>query len=244
MKEAEENQELKCCGRCKVMKPLTEFAIRSYKKYNRLKRKIELNISIASWCKQCHSNYANQKEKEKRATTEHKAIMQKRKNKRKKELQRKRASQPPKPKRKMTPEERDRLNAYKRDRYKHDVQYRLSQLIRSRLRASLKASRTQKRNKTMELIGCDIAMLKSWLESQFVGEMTWENHGKLWEIDHIKPMAAYDLSNHEALKQAMHYTNLRPLESKENHAKNSWFNGMRYRYRRLRASRCEREGFS
>jgi hypothetical protein len=224
MEEAEENQELKCCTKCKVMKPLREFRVKRHKCYNRLKRMVEFKVETSSWCKDCHCSYVNEAEKRKRRTPEYLEAKALKKAKRREEK-----CKHPKEKKKY-PVNKEKVNEYKRLRYKNDVRYRLTQLIRSRLRASLKASRTQKRNKTMELIGCDIAALKRWIEAQFTGEMTWENHGKLWEIDHIKPMASYDISNPEELKQAMHYTNLRPLESKENHLKSSWFNGKRYLY--------------
>jgi hypothetical protein len=41
--------------------------------------------------------------------------------------------------------------------------------------------------------------------------MTWANHGEVWEIDHIMPLAAFNLTDPNHLKQASHYTNLRPL---------------------------------
>ena len=52
---------------------------------------------------------------------------------------------------------------------------------------------------------------KQHLESQFKPEMNWENHGKIWEIDHIKPCISFDLTNIEQQKQCFHYTNLQPL---------------------------------
>jgi hypothetical protein len=237
MEETEENQELKCCGRCKVMKQLTEFYIKQntwLNLLNSLKKGLELKIEVSSWCKRCHSNYANQKEKEKRATTEHKAIMKECKRKRKEERQQLRAGQSPKPKPKpkMTQEERDKLNEYKRDRYKHDVQYRLAQLLRCRVRAAMKVSRATKRGTTWALLGCSLDVLRLHIEAQFKPDMSWNNHGELWHIDHIKPLAAYDLGNPEEQREALHYTNLQPLYACDNVKKNSVFEGMRYRYKR------------
>lgn len=48
--------------------------------------------------------------------------------------------------------------------------------------------------------------------------MSWDNYGK-WHIDHIKPLADFDLSDPKQFKEACHYSNLQPLWAEENHKK-------------------------
>lgn len=41
--------------------------------------------------------------------------------------------------------------------------------------------------------------------------MTWDNHGRIWEIDHIKGCCNFDLLNQDEQKECFHYSNLQPL---------------------------------
>ena len=75
---------------------------------------------------------------------------------------------------------------------------------------------------TSELIGISIVDLRKYLEKQFKQGMTWENYGE-WSIDHIIPLASFDLSTAEEQKKAFHYTNLQPLWAKDNSSKGAKF---------------------
>lgn len=63
--------------------------------------------------------------------------------------------------------------------------------------------------------------LRLHLELQFSPEMTWENHGKVWEIDHIKPLAAFviPIPDCEDFRRAWSLSNLQPLLKHLNNAK-------------------------
>jgi len=97
-----------------------------------------------------------------------------------------------------------------KDKYKNDPKYRLSQILRIRLLDALK-NKVNKTTSSLSLLGCTLEQCKQYLESQFKPEMNWDNHGKIWEIDHIKPCDSFDLTDIEHQKQCFHYTNLQPL---------------------------------
>lgn len=100
-----------------------------------------------------------------------------------------------------------------------DPQFKLKHTLRLRLLDALKRDNTTKRHSALQLLGCPIEQCKQHLESQFKPEMNWDNHGKIWEIDHIKPCSSFDLTNIEQQKQCFHYTNLQPLTVSENRSK-------------------------
>jgi molybdopterin converting factor small subunit len=97
-----------------------------------------------------------------------------------------------------------------KNQYKNNIQYKLSSILRSRFFTALKC-KTKKIDSILNIVGCTIEELKQHIESQFKPEMTWENHGKIWEIDHIKACVNFNLTKLEEQKQCFHYTNLRPL---------------------------------
>jgi hypothetical protein len=103
----------------------------------------------------------------------------------------------------------DYLKLYMAKRYNDDIFFKIRSNLRSRLYHVVK--KESKIQSTLNLLGCTIEELKFHLESQFLPEITWENHGIIWEIDHIKPCASFDLTNLEQQKECFNYTNLQPL---------------------------------
>jgi hypothetical protein len=79
----------------------------------------------------------------------------------------------------------------------------------------LKRSDTQKTDSTIQLAGCTIQQLKSFLEAEFEEGMTWDNYGE-WHVDHIRPCASFNLEDPEEQKKCFHWTNLQPLWARDN----------------------------
>jgi len=67
-----------------------------------------------------------------------------------------------------------------------------------------------------KLVGCNNTELKNHLEARFVDGMNWENYGKMWHVDHIKPCSLFDVTKQEDLLAINHYTNLQPLWASDN----------------------------
>lgn len=110
-------------------------------------------------------------------------------------------------------------NEYNRNRYKTDPSFKLSLLLRGRFHHALIGGHKMK--SITELLGCSIDECKIHLESKFKLEMNWDNHGKYWEIDHIKPCSSFNLIDLEQQKLCFHFTNLQPLTKTENRKKSN-----------------------
>jgi hypothetical protein len=91
--------------------------------------------------------------------------------------------------------------------------------FRTLIRNSFRRAGLRKDTKTAILLGCSPAEFKQHLERQFTEGMSWENygnsHGK-WNVDHIVPLSAFDLSDRAQQLKAFHHSNCRPLWAIEN----------------------------
>jgi len=106
-------------------------------------------------------------------------------------------------------ENKDYINTQRRERWANDEQYRLRMCLSWKINQTI-----QNKYKTLsstELLGCSLEQARYHIEKQFTPEMNWDNHGDVWEIDHIKPCASFDLTNLEQQKECFNYKNLQPL---------------------------------
>ena len=99
-------------------------------------------------------------------------------------------------------------------------QFKIIHNTRVRINKALKHN--YKKSSSKELLGCDLDFYKQYLENQFKKDMSWENYGVLWDIDHIKPCASFDLSLEEEQKKCFHYSNTQPLYKIDNQRKNKY----------------------
>ena len=113
-------------------------------------------------------------------------------------------------------EKREYNRNYEEKRKKEDIQFKLKKLLRSRVKNALNG---KNHSDYIELLGCTLEQYKQYLESQFRDGMSWDNQGKVWQIDHIIPCVAFDLSVPEQQKECFNYKNTQPLLVEENLSK-------------------------
>jgi hypothetical protein len=112
-------------------------------------------------------------------------------------------------------------NNWYKNKYNTEVDFKLKCCVSSQVRHYFKKNG----NKTIDILGYEIGVLKEHLENQFSKEMTWENYGTYWNIDHIIPQSLYDFTKDEEIKKCWSLKNLRPLKITENCSKQGCLDG-------------------
>lgn len=112
---------------------------------------------------------------------------------------------------------RDKVNTYLREKKESDHNYALSCRLRSRLLAAIR--RKAKTGSAVRDLGCSIPELLEMLDQDCLrkyGEPYSTAPKGKYHIDHIRPLAGFDLGDPEQLRRAVHHTNLQVLLAGEN----------------------------
>lgn len=107
----------------------------------------------------------------------------------------------------------NQVKNYIKSKRKTDINFKLKNYLRNRLYCAIKAK--AKKGSAVTDLGCSVEFLKEYLTIKFQDGMSWDNYGK-WHIDHIKPLASFNLEARVEFLSACHYTNLQPLWAQDN----------------------------
>jgi hypothetical protein len=115
---------------------------------------------------------------------------------------------------------KEELSQKIKDKKKNDPLFRLSDSIRTLIWISINKMGYKKNSKTSNILGCSFEEFKSYIESQFNDNMTWENYGE-WHLDHKTPVSWAETE--EQVYELNKYTNFQPLWEFDNLSKgNKW----------------------
>jgi hypothetical protein len=103
----------------------------------------------------------------------------------------------------------NRQRQWDKQRRQTDPLYKFSCNIRTLISDSFKRKGYKKNTKTELILGCRIDEFKDYIQSQFIYPMSFDNHGLVWEIDHVIPISSAKDENE--IIGLNHYTNLKPL---------------------------------
>ena len=108
---------------------------------------------------------------------------------------------------------RYKINAYERDKRKSDSNFKLYCSIRQRTKNAFKSQTIEKIN---NLIGCSNYFFRKWIIHQLYGDMTLQNYGKIWCLDHTIPLSKI---NGNDMYKYTNWINIRPMYFSENSSK-------------------------
>ena len=115
---------------------------------------------------------------------------------------------------------RERGRAISKIQWRTNKKKRIKNKLRAGVNRMIRIAKTKKNTRRTEFfLGTSFNDAKRRIESKFKKGMTWDNHGKVWEIDHIIPLSAFDFNREDNLKIANHISNLQPLFIFENRKK-------------------------
>jgi hypothetical protein len=119
---------------------------------------------------------------------------------------------------------RNRKNG--RNQYKTRItntSYKISTVMSANIYHAIKS---QKAGRHWEdLVGYTLYDLIKHLEVLFTPEITWDNYGSYWHIDHIRPKSWFDQTDPEQFKACWALNNLQPLEAELNLKKGDRWEG-------------------
>lgn len=120
-----------------------------------------------------------------------------------------------------TRQERPEVHESQMRRKLANPQNRISKAHRLRIYLLVKNGRMIKTQTSLKYFGCTRAHLKQHLIKQFKPGMTWENYGKVWQVDHIIPLASFDLLKPTECAIAFNWQNLQPMFALTNRIKSN-----------------------
>lgn len=103
-----------------------------------------------------------------------------------------------------------------KERYNTDVQFRLSKIYRNIMNSYIKGEKNN-----MKYLQCNLDEFIKFIEIQFVDNMTWDNQGDIWELDHILPVSKFNLEIPEYKNICFHWCNYKPIFKSDNKKKSN-----------------------
>ena len=112
------------------------------------------------------------------------------------------------------------FNERRRERYNTDIDYKIKVLMRNRINDATRPYNIHVKGKIKHL-GIELDIYKKWIEFQFDENMSWDNYGPYWNIDHVRPCDSFKFKdeNDPAISECFNWKNTRPMYGPANLSK-------------------------
>jgi hypothetical protein len=122
---------------------------------------------------------------------------------------------------------RSQINEWRRKnkakKWKEDPRFRLDTILSNSIRKCLHGVKGFR--SWQDLVGYTVEELMVHLENGFTPQMSWDNYGSYWDVDHKKPQSLFHYVNPEEqeFKDCWGLGNLQPMEHIENVRKSNHY---------------------
>ena len=99
--------------------------------------------------------------------------------------------------------------------------FKLAFNLKSRTNKAFKIQNVEKLNKNFDLVGCCQSFFKRWILHQLYGNMTEEDYGSVWNVNHCYPLSKTNLIDKNEMNKSTHWIKLRPMCCSESISKGS-----------------------
>lgn len=127
----------------------------------------------------------------------------------------------------------DKINLHRRE-YTRKLMSNPIERLKRNLKCSLAGRIKNKKYLSGSYLGTDISTIKHWIEFNMVEDMSWDNYGSVWQIDHTIPIGIIDMNNQEDVNLVFSWMNLMPLYKKVNSKKSNNLHHIRIFYQESR----------
>ena len=103
--------------------------------------------------------------------------------------------------------------------------FKIESSLRSLINYHIRKNGASKTFQSIYNLSYTVDELMEHLEKKFVDGMNWDNYGKVWHVDHIKPASwfSYKSTEDKEFQECWALSNLQPLFAKDNLSKgNKW----------------------
>jgi len=124
-------------------------------------------------------------------------------------------------------------NRYIKQRRANDPKYKLNSNMATAIYHALKGNKAGRRWE--DLVGYTLEKLRQRLELNFDENMSWQNYGSYWSVDHWKPRSLFNFMTAEdkEFKECWALENLQPLEKIANIKKSNRYEKLWNRHKRI-----------
>lgn len=106
---------------------------------------------------------------------------------------------------------REKRADYARSSRENNLNIKVAKIARNQVYRIITQAKLKKFGKTFDILDYTVEDFIHHIEGLFSPEMTWENYGSVWEIDHVKPVMAFDIKSMKDVAQVNSLSNLLPI---------------------------------